>query len=285
MNPSQSALGRAIIVLGMLALPEIARAESDTLPSLASTWQDADPDDRQAAEALFAEGSRLFIEWRFAQAEEKYRAALMYWKHPLVYLYLSRARERQGDLVGAYETLQKALHHEPLPFSAEDLLVAGKLKEELEARLAWLEVACNQAGAEVWFDGKIWFKGPGQPQRVVRPGQYLLTARKAGFMPVTRLVLLEPGTHTRVELRMNLIEGDVTRHVLPWDYWLSLDEQELRFVSVTPGFVTLTSQAGGTELSERAIDHSASSVANQAPLQGELPSNSFDALRGFMQGR
>jgi hypothetical protein len=284
MKQSLFARCRAALMLGMLALSGIARAEPPTPQPLATTWQEASPEARQAAEALFAEGSRLFTEWQFAQAEERYRAALTYWKHPLVYLYLSRAMERQGDLVGAYETLQKALRHEPLPFSADDLQVTGKLKEELESRLAWIEVDCNQAGAEVWFDGKIWFKGPGQPQRVVRPGQYLLTARKAGFMPVTRLVSLKPGSHARVELRMSLVDGDVARHGLLWDS-LSLGEQKMRFVSVLPGFVTLTNQERGSELSERGVD-SASSVANQAPLQGELVPNSFDVLRvGFMQGR
>ncbi len=150
---------RAALVLGMLALSGTARAEPPTPQPSATAWLDASPDDQQAARALFIEGRRLFARWQLIEAEGRYRAALARWRHPIIYFYLSQVREQQGDLVDAYENLHEALRHEPVPFSAEERRLAGALREGLEARLARIEVACEQAGAEVWLDGELWFRG------------------------------------------------------------------------------------------------------------------------------
>lgn len=211
MNRRSTVLGRVILLPCLLTSFYLAHATPPSTQPKAATWQQASPADQQAAESLFAEGSHLFKQWRFAEAEERYRAALTHWNHPLVYFYLSRTLEKQGDLVSAYEMLLEALSHEPVPLPATDLRLALALRDELESRLASLEVHCEQADTEVLLDGELWFRGPGQRQRMAHPGLHVLVARKVSFAPITRAVTLQPGMEARVELRLSLDEGNVAR--------------------------------------------------------------------------
>jgi tetratricopeptide (TPR) repeat protein len=181
---------------------EQAPAEGAQAPAQ-DAQQAAAEDARQRAEALFAAGSELFQQWRFPEAEQKYREALTHAQHPVIVLYLARALDRQGDLVQAYETLQQALARGPASLPPEDARLAVELRADLESRLAQLEAHCDQPGTEVSLDGQPWFTAPGPARRMVRPGQHVLVARKAGYFPVTEVVSLIPGKQSRIDIRMS----------------------------------------------------------------------------------
>lgn len=193
--------GVAVLVLTAITWPGLVRAQPSTQPPPVA-WQQAGPEARQRADALFAEGSSLFRQWQFAPAEARYREALEHWQHPLVYLYLSRTLEKLGDLAGAYEALQQAMRQQPPPFSAPDLRLAEELRARLESNLARIEVRCEQEGAEVFFNGAFWFIAPGQQYQMARAGHHVITARKQGYAPVTLPVTLTAARLTRVELRV-----------------------------------------------------------------------------------
>ena len=208
-------LGCAFFMLG-LALSEPVRAQPPTPPQ---TRPETDPAARKKAEALFAKGSILFQQWQFVHAEEKYREALTHWEHPAIYLYLSRALEKQGHLESSYETLQQALHRHQELLSPDDRKVAEDLQTSLESRLAQIEVHCDNAGAEVLLDGVSWFTAPGPQRKMIRPGQHVIIARKAGYFQVTEVATLLPGKQTQVEVRMSVDEVRVERRWQPWQPW------------------------------------------------------------------
>jgi serine/threonine protein kinase/tetratricopeptide (TPR) repeat protein len=212
-------------LLDPMRLGHAARAVSDE----AQPWQPSDwtlPDAAQPATAepaaaeppwalaaaLFAEGTGLFKQWRFEEAEQKLREALAHWEHPSIRLYLSRTMEKQGRLDEAHEVLQQARRSGVEQVSPEDVRVAEELQTSLESRLAQLEIRCALPGVEVFIDGVSWFKGPGRERRMLSPGQHALGARKRGYSSVTELISLNPGKQARVVLRMATTEG-------PWPAW------------------------------------------------------------------
>lgn len=202
MRHHRAANGWAFFVLA-LVLSAPARAES---PVPRKTRQQTSQSAQQKAEALFATGSKLYQQWQFVHAEQKYREALTHWEHPVIYLYLSRTLEKQGHLESAYETLQQALRQTSERLSSDDTQVAAELKKGLEARLAQIEVHCADAGAEVLLDGVPWFTAPGPQRKMIRPGQHVIIARKAGYFSVTEVATLLPGKQTRVEVHLSVDE-------------------------------------------------------------------------------
>ncbi|HWN67154.1 MAG TPA: hypothetical protein VNM90_05915 [Haliangium sp.] len=207
--------GCAFFILG-LAPSESASAQP---PAPSQARQEVEPATRRKAEALFAQGSILFQQWQFVHAEQKYREALTHWEHPAIYLYLGRALEKQGHLESAYETLQQALRDDSALLSREDEQVAEGLQASLESRLGQIEVHCAEAGAEVLLDGVPWFTAPGPRRKMIRPGQHVIIARKAGYFQVTEVATLLPGKQTRVEVRMGVDEIRVERRWQPWQPW------------------------------------------------------------------
>lgn len=224
-----------------LALSAPSRAESPQPPE---AKQSVTPIAQQKAETLFAQGSKLYQQWQFVHAEQKYREALTHWEHPVIYLYLSRALEKQGHLESAYETVQQALRRDPKLLSREDTKVAGDLRTSLEARLAQIEVHCADAGAEVLLDGVPWFTAPGPQRKMIRPGQHVIIARKAGYFPVTEVATLLPGKQTRVEVRLSVDEVRLERRWRRRTPWM-----------VVAGGVT-TSLIGGLFLRQAMSDYS-----------------------------
>ena len=211
---------RACTLLGLvvLALSGMAQAQEDrALPHTRDARQpDVTEQTWHAAAALFAEGTRLFEQWRFADAEAKYREALTHMEHRLIRLYLSRALEKQGRLLEAHEALQQAMRSGIESLPPEDVLVVEELQKSLESRLAQIEAHCDVPGAEISLDGEPWFTAPGRQRRMMSAGQHVLIARKPGYFPVTEPVSLIPGKQTRVVLRMTADVVHVERRWQPW---------------------------------------------------------------------
>jgi tetratricopeptide (TPR) repeat protein len=210
---------RACTLLGLalFALSGPARAQQPAAPD--ATQPPAAQYRLLQADERFAEGARLFKQWRFDEAEQKFREALIHWEDPLIHLYLSRALEKQGRLVEAHEALQPALRPGVESLPPEDVQVAEDLRQSLESRLAQIEVSCDVPGAEVSLDGEPWFTAPGRQLRMITAGQHVLIARKAGYFPVTEPVSLLPGKQTRIVLRMTADVVHVERRWQPWQPW------------------------------------------------------------------
>jgi hypothetical protein len=209
------------LVVLTLCAPAWAQPGPDiTPPAPSSDLSDILPiDPPQRAAALFGEGTALFKQWRFDEAEEKYREALTHWEHPIIQLYLSRTLDKQLRLVEAHATLQQALRRGRTLLSPEDIQVAEVLQQSLESRLAQIEVHCDVPGAEVSLDGQPWFTAPGRQRRMIGAGLHVLIARKPGYFPVTEPVSLIPGKQTRIVLRMTADAVHVERRWQTWRPW------------------------------------------------------------------
>ncbi|WP_428263553.1 hypothetical protein [Haliangium sp.] len=178
-----------------------------------------DTEARARAATLFAEGSAAFENFRFVQAEGKYRESLEHWEHVVTYLYLSRTLDQQMRPVESYRALQQALARGREALPTEEREQADALAVKLRGQLAELEARCDEPGAQVLLDGEPWFVGPGQRRQVVRPGQHVIISSKDGHYRVTEAIALLPGRTTKVELRMSVDEVRTVRRWQPWLPW------------------------------------------------------------------
>ena len=257
----------ALLGLALLVLSGPAWAQQSTPPAAPdATPPPAAEHASRLAEGRFAEGTTLFKQWRFDEAEQRFREALTHRDHPLIHFYLSRALEKQGRLVEAHEALQPALRQgvEP-PLLPEDVQEAEKLRQSLESRLAQIEVSCDVPGAEVLLDGEPWFTAPGRVRRMIGAGQHLLVARKPGYFPVVEPVSLIPGKQTRVVLRMT---ADVVHIERRWKLW------QPRTVA---GAGIVTSLAGGLLLWKAMADYAA--IQRELDECGEHSCNQISTWR------
>lgn len=83
--------------------------------------------------------------------------------------------------------------------------VPGLLKGEREAR-GKLEVSCNVANAKLTLNGE--FLGTCPSSQELKPGKYELKVEKNRYLPMTRLVDVEPNQKTAVELKLLLKPGE-----------------------------------------------------------------------------
>jgi serine/threonine protein kinase len=222
-NPMQHlhpARAGTLLGLTLLDLSGAAQAQQRVVPEPPEvTQQPAAQPPLSLIAALFAEGTALFKQWRFDEAEQKFRAALTHGEHPIIHLYLSRALEKQGRLVEAHTSLQQSRRADPEALLPEDVQVAEELQKSLESRLAQIEVSCDVPGAQVSLDGEPLFTAPGRQRRMMNAGQHVLIARKPGYFPVTEPVSLIPGKQTRVVLRMTADVVHIERRWQPWQPW------------------------------------------------------------------
>jgi hypothetical protein len=209
-----------VLVVVLVGLTGPARAQPVAPAPPAGAQQAAAQQSWSLAAALFAQGTKLFRQWRFDEAEQKFREALTHQEHPMIGLYLSRALEKQGRLVEAHEVLQQALRPGTEPLPPEDVQVAEALQKSLESRLAQIEVHCAVPGAEVSLDGELWFTAPGRQRRMMNAGQHVIIARKPGYFPLAEPVSLIPGKRTRVVLRMTADVARIERRWQPWQPWV-----------------------------------------------------------------
>ncbi|WP_428263683.1 tetratricopeptide repeat protein [Haliangium sp.] len=189
------------------------------------------------AEALYAEGAALFKQWRFDEAEAKFREALTLREHPVILLYLSRTLDKQFRLVEAHAVLMQALRGGRASMSPEDAQVAEDLQTSLESRLGQLEVNCDLPGTEVSLDGEPWFTAPDQQRRMVTTGQHVLLARAPGYFPITQSVSLIPGKQSRVVLRPTEDTVHAEQRWPSWQPWAVVGAGSV--VSITGGLLWL----------------------------------------------
>lgn len=179
-------------------------------------------EDRAAARALFLEGNQLIRSLRPAKAIEKYEAALRRWKHPAFHHNLALAQLSLDREVEARESFERALQHGPEGLGEEGYQQARKQLGDVTRQLGRIRVTCGLAGAEVTWNGATLFTGPGRYEGWAKAASHELEARKAGYMPVTRRVMVSRGAVQEVDLRpITLREAaDASRRWAVWQPWL-----------------------------------------------------------------
>ena len=185
-----------------------AHAHADAHAGARAMDADADADADAQARTLFEQAAELHERWRLEEAIALYREALHHRQHPQIYLNLARALEKYGDLLAAHRNVQRALEANPRDaLSDEQSAIAAQLESQLEARLARIEVLCDEPGAEVFVDGKPWPLGAGAHASMVLVGEHVIIAKKPGFFTVTRSQPVMAGQSMRVTVHLERDPG------------------------------------------------------------------------------
>lgn len=176
---------------------------------------------RRVARDLFLEGNRLFRIPLFAQAVEKYAAALGKWKHPAFYFNLALAQLNLGQEVEARENLAHALEQGEEPLGTEEFKEAQKQLHDVERQLGRIHISCETPGAEVTLDGVTLFTGPGSFQKWVSVKAHELMAKKQGYLSDTRRVTMAPGHLQAITLKLITLSeaADTGRRWATWKPW------------------------------------------------------------------
>lgn len=214
-----------IVALGLVASP-VAQAQSDdvvdALEQDERPWAEGVPEaDQERARRIFAEANRSMKDGLFAQAAAGYRETLAIWDHAGAHYNLGLALISLDQPIEAYESFGRALRHGPVPLQGKDKYEqAQRYREMLEKQLSRIEIACDEAGAEVTLDGEHVFTGPGKYEAMVRPGGHQLVATKRGRIPATEQAVLGPGEHGRYALILALPASvDAERRWATWKPW------------------------------------------------------------------
>lgn len=180
-------------------------------------------DTRAHALDIFAEGNRLMGIPLFAPAAEKFEEALALWPHPAIHYNLAIAQLNLLQQVAAYRNLQKAVEYGAGPLGEDEYRQAMEYYRRLQTQLAFMNVQCNDEGAEVRLDGRLVVTGPGRYEAVLMPGSHQIVAGKPGYMPEARQITVSPGQHMNVSLRLRMPDRiETARHMPAWAPWLGM---------------------------------------------------------------
>ncbi len=206
----------AVLVL-LLADLRASAAHADSAEDHAPWHTQASADARTAAIALFDQGVILHEQLLFTEAVDKYEAAVRLWDHPDYRWNLALAYRRMGNHLRAYQHIEQARKWGQSAFSTTNWQQMQDLRQEfLRDHLAVVDVDCTEPGTAVSLSGEHWFVGPGSARKVLAPGQYVITAEKAGFFSVVRSLTLVPGKRGHLKLAMD-IDGTFSRR--KWPAW------------------------------------------------------------------
>jgi len=177
---------------------------------------------QKEALSLFKSGNVFFEESRHVEALARYKSALTSWDHPSIRYNMAVCLVHLDQPLAAYDNLVAALRFGPAPFSTELYAQAQTYKKLLDGQLSRLHVRVSEPGAEVFLDGELLFKAPGEVERIVKPGTHQLSARKRLFLTESQALMLLPGSVFQAELRMlPLSAATKTERRFPvWKPWV-----------------------------------------------------------------
>jgi hypothetical protein len=113
---------------------------------------------------------------------------------------LGLAEQALGSWLDAREHLESALDHGDDSWIMKHRATLEAASKEIEGRLGMLEVSCNVAGAELRLDGRVLGRTPlERPIRLVA-GQSVLQIAALGYFEVTRLVQVDAGSLSRLDV-------------------------------------------------------------------------------------
>ena len=204
---------RWLIVLVVVAAHGVASAD---VP-----WAQGVSKDNQAkANALFAEANQLFAQQAHAPALEKYKAAIALWDHPLIEFNMAVTLVRLDRILDAAEALDKALRFDKAPFpSPEQYQQALDYQKLVAGRVGTVEASCEQSNAAVLLDGRPWFACPGKKAQRVLAGEHVIVGESAGFMTLSRRVIVAGGATASEKVVLLPIES-VVKLEYPSPRWL-----------------------------------------------------------------
>ncbi len=180
----------ACLLLLLVALPQ------------ALAWAGDTP--REKARLLTKTATVLARDGKYDEAVALYEQAWALEPDPILLFNLAVVKQKQGDLVGARDYLQRYL----------DAETDAKLKEKGALRLATVLAALGTVrievdveGAAVAIDGNVRGATP-LPPLGLAAGRHTITVTRAGFQPAERVVDVKGGTETPVLFALAPVAGE-----------------------------------------------------------------------------
>jgi hypothetical protein len=166
---------------------------------------DAPPDAAQKrAEAKVVEARRAYERGdyqeslgRLGEAQAIYSSPKLHFNFGLVY----KALGRDVEALDAFTKFLRDALNAPVERRSE----AERQVADLRSRVAWLDIAADTDGAEVFVDGRSYGKTPLSTSVAVAPGPHQVVVQKDGqSIPYTDRVEARAGTEIRIQARIVL---------------------------------------------------------------------------------
>jgi tetratricopeptide (TPR) repeat protein len=157
--------------------------------------------DRAAAHAAYGRGQELFREGRYAEAEVAFEEAYGLIPLPVVLLSIAESRQRQEDIPGAVEALERYLQQAP-PTARDRAEIEGRVAE-LRQRPATLVIRTTPTGASISVDGQVVAQPMGhEVEHQVPPGSHEVSASLEGHETATQTVEATFGARHEIDLTL-----------------------------------------------------------------------------------
>lgn len=228
-RPRPARLAAALVAGALLAAAPPARSQPDDwsapepAPSAAGqepAWRTPPEADRARAIELFREGNSYLRDALFPKAAATYREALLAWDHPAIHFNLAMALVNLDQPVEMREHLVAALAYGPGPLGDDHFERATQFLMLVERQLATVELTVSEPGAQLFFDGKPVFVGPGTWRALVPAGEHHVRATAPGKTTTEQTLRLPGGETHRGEIELYVTIWDDFGHREPLPTWL-----------------------------------------------------------------
>lgn len=211
-----------MVAVGSLAAAGVAHADDGAGAPTEAPWSvGVSAEQKASAQALLDEGNDLYIQNRYREAADKYRAALAAWAHPAIRFNLVKALVSLDQPIDAATELELAVTYGDAPFEAEVVAEVRNYQRLLAAQIARVEVTCAQPGVSAAFDGEP-LACPGTATLKVRPGRHTITGQGDGLLTLSRIETLVAGDNPAIAVELvALADAAITRtRWAPWKPWV-----------------------------------------------------------------
>lgn len=164
--------------------------------------KNVDKNAETSAEAKVAEARKAFERGDYQQSLGSLREAQTLYPSPKLHFNFGLVFKALGRDVDALAAFTRFLSEAP-GASADRRAEAERQVSELRGRVAWLDVASDADGAEVFVDGRSYGKTPLSTAVVVAPGPHQIVVQKDGQAnPYTDRIEARPGAEIRIQARI-----------------------------------------------------------------------------------
>lgn len=196
------------------------------LCAAAPAWADTPPwsigvteTQKAQAQQFLEQGNALFLDKKYGEAMEKYKAAVGAWDHPAIRFNIVRCLIQLDRPVEASDNLKLALKYGAAPLEEAVYSEALAYEKLLANQIASITVKCTQPGVKMTLDGQPLATCPAEELRRVTPGSHQLVGSKEGFLTRSFEVVVIGGKEQHVSISLDPVEK-AARIEHRWSTWV-----------------------------------------------------------------
>ena len=208
---TSSWLGLAIA--GVLASAVPAQAQ-------APAWSVGVTDAQKATAQKFLEaGNALFLDKKYGEALDQYKAAVGEWDHPAIRFNIVRCLIQLDRPVDAYDNLKLALKFGAAPLEEAVYTEALSYDKLLANQITDLTIECTQPGVKLTLDGHQLATCPAKEARRVTPGEHQVVGTHSGMLTRTVEVVAIGGKQQSFTIKLDPL-AKAARVEHRWAQWV-----------------------------------------------------------------